>query len=136
MFAENLKMLRKEKKITQTELANHFGYSHVAILKWENGEREPNFDTLKKLADYFGVSIDYLLGHEVETQDTTISQRPDNSLSEKFASEYADLLKDNNFMDVVKLFNAMTAEYRALCLGLLIGILQKRGIDTQSILGY
>lgn len=62
MFAERLKQLRKNNKITQNELAEHFGYSHVAVVKWENGTREPDFKTLKELANYFNVSVDYLLG--------------------------------------------------------------------------
>ena len=62
MFKDNLKKLRKDNKLTQGELADHFGYSHVAVVKWENGTREPDFKTLKELATFFNVSVDYLLG--------------------------------------------------------------------------
>lgn len=62
MFGENLKKLRKENKITQMQLANHLGFFHSAIVKWEKGICEPTFDTLIKIAKYFNVTVDYLLG--------------------------------------------------------------------------
>ena len=62
MFKETLRQLRKEQKVTQTELASYLGFYHSAVVKWENGEREPSFETLIKIAQYFGVSVDYLLG--------------------------------------------------------------------------
>lgn len=74
MFAETLKKLRKDKNLTQTELADLFGYSHVAVVKWENGTREPDFATLIKLADYFEVTTDYLLGREKEKQSAHIAR--------------------------------------------------------------
>lgn len=64
MFKDTIKALRKERGLTQTELAEVVGFTHVAVVKWENGQREPDFSTLIKLADYFGVSVDYLLGRE------------------------------------------------------------------------
>ena len=62
MFKENLKKLRKEQKVTQVQLASHLGFFHSAVVKWENGQCEPSFDTLVKIAQYFNVSVDYLLG--------------------------------------------------------------------------
>lgn len=62
MFQERLKQLRKDKKVTQVQLATHLGYFHSAVVKWEKGECEPSFDILVKIADYFGVTLDYLLG--------------------------------------------------------------------------
>ncbi len=136
MFAENLKSLRKDRKITQTELAAHCGYSHVAVVKWERGEREPNFGTLTKLADFFDVSVDYLLGHEVKAKDTSIVKRPEYALSEKFATDYKDLLTDKNFLDITKLCSAVTPEMRAVAFGYIVALFQSRGVNTQAILGY
>lgn len=62
MFKERLKELRKINRITQKELAEHLGFTHVAVTKWENGQREPDFSTVVKLAQFFNVSTDYLLG--------------------------------------------------------------------------
>lgn len=62
MFKERLKELRKMNGITQKELATHLGFTHVAVVKWENGQREPDFSTVVKIAKFFNVSTDYLLG--------------------------------------------------------------------------
>lgn len=59
-----LKELRQEKKLTQEELASEIGVSKITILRWENGERQIKPDKAQKLADYFGVSVGYLLGYE------------------------------------------------------------------------
>lgn len=61
----NIKTLRKEKKLTQEELASIIGVTKLTILRWENGERVPKADKAQLLADYFGVSVEYLLGFDV-----------------------------------------------------------------------
>lgn len=58
-----LKELRKEKKLTQEELASEIGVSKITILRWENGERQIKPDKAQALAEYFGVSVGYLLGY-------------------------------------------------------------------------
>lgn len=62
MFANRLKQLRIEKKLTQEELAYILKLSRHTITKYESGDREPDFKILTKIADYFNVSTDYLLG--------------------------------------------------------------------------
>lgn len=64
MFAERLKSLRKNKNLTQIEFAKVFSISAGAIAMWETGKREPDNSTMSKIADYFGVTVDYLLGRE------------------------------------------------------------------------
>ena len=66
MFATRLKELRKNKGLTQTALANLFAISNGAVGNWETGLRQPDHDTLTKIADFFDVSIDYLLGRTDE----------------------------------------------------------------------
>ena len=56
-----LKELRKEQGKTQQEIANMLNISRVQYTNIENGIRETSFGTLKKLADFFGVTADYLL---------------------------------------------------------------------------
>ncbi len=57
-----LKELRTKKKISQLKLAMDLGLCQNSISRYENGEREADYQTLIALADYFDVSIDYLLG--------------------------------------------------------------------------
>jgi len=61
-FSERLKKLRKEKKLTQEELANMLNVGVSTISMYETGKSTPNDEIKKKLADIFDVSIDYLIG--------------------------------------------------------------------------
>ena len=54
----NIYTLRKEKKITQAQLAEKLGVSEQAISKWENNQCAPDVSLFPIIADYFGVSID------------------------------------------------------------------------------
>ncbi len=57
-----LKELRKQKGLTQQELADEISVSKITILRWENEERQIKTEKAQQLADYFGVSVGYLLG--------------------------------------------------------------------------
>ena len=60
----NLTLLRKSKHITQQQLADTLGIARTTLSHFENGSREMNYDLLIRTADFFDVSIDYLLGRE------------------------------------------------------------------------
>lgn len=62
MFNEILVSLRKEKGLTQAELAKQLGLSASAIGNYEQGTRTPDYETLELIADYFNVSINSLFG--------------------------------------------------------------------------
>lgn len=62
MFPERLKKLRKEAELSQKSLALKLDTSQQNIGYWENGQRNPKRDKLTKIAEFFDVSIDYLLG--------------------------------------------------------------------------
>lgn len=62
MFSERLKALRNEKGISQKELASVLFVSQQSIAKWETDRATPNPEMLSKIAQYFKVSSDYLLG--------------------------------------------------------------------------
>lgn len=79
-FNEKLQELRKQKGLTQEELAEHLFVSRTAVSKWESGRGYPNIDSLKAIARFFSVTIDELLsGEEV----MNIAQE-DNRQKEKF----------------------------------------------------
>jgi len=61
-FSRMLKQLREEKSLSQKDIAEYLGLTRQAVASYELAKREPDYDVLKKLADYFGVSVDYLLG--------------------------------------------------------------------------
>ena len=61
-FPERLVLLRKSNNLTQKQLAAETGLSELAIQHYEAQRRKPAFDVLLALADYFNVSLDYLVG--------------------------------------------------------------------------
>ena len=62
MIGDKLKKLRRNRDLTQEEVAAHIGISYQAISKWERGDGYPDITMLPTLANYFGVSIDELIG--------------------------------------------------------------------------
>lgn len=60
-FKDRLRALREDNDLTQTEVAEALNLTRTAIANYENAIREPDLKTLIKLADYFDVSLDYLL---------------------------------------------------------------------------
>lgn len=66
---KSLKQLRKDKKISQEQLGHRLGFGKNTISQYETGIREPNIDTLIKLAEYFDVTVDYLIGRENEVKE-------------------------------------------------------------------
>lgn len=63
-FKDNLKILRKRKGLSQMELADKLGFSKSLIGLYETGDRKPSFESLEAIADFFNVTIDYLIGKE------------------------------------------------------------------------
>ena len=61
ILADNLTKLRKKHKLTQVELAHKLGFSDKSVSKWEQGDTIPDIETIKKIADLYGVSVDSLL---------------------------------------------------------------------------
>lgn len=65
VFQTRLKELREASGYkSQQSFADAFGVAQSTVGGWESGKREPNYETTMRLADYFGVTIDYLLGRE------------------------------------------------------------------------
>lgn len=92
----NLKLLRKQKKLTLQEMATDFNSSPQVLNNYENGKRQPDFDTLIKLADYFGVSVDYLIGR------TGASSAPFGTAASPLTEEENELLQYWRLMDNVE----------------------------------
>ena len=66
-FAKRLRDLRKERQLTQEELSARLDLTKQAVSQWERGVREPGFETLEMIADFFNVDTDYLIGREDRT---------------------------------------------------------------------
>jgi transcriptional regulator with XRE-family HTH domain len=84
VFSQTLQTLRKEKKVTQEQLANHLGVSAQAVSKWENGSY-PEGDLIPAIAEFFKVSIDYLYGKggkAMSTEEAVFKSLRDNCIKE------------------------------------------------------
>jgi transcriptional regulator, cro/CI family len=64
LFSVRLKELRLQHGFSQEELAEKIGIKRNSYSDWENGKCKPNYEKLKKIADFFGVSLDWLFGRE------------------------------------------------------------------------
>ena len=62
VFGKRLKYLRQEQGVSQKELGTRLGYCNQTVSFWESGQREPDLDAIKKIAVYFDVTSDFLLG--------------------------------------------------------------------------
>lgn len=69
MFASRLRYLRQSKELNQTQLGEKLGVKKQSVSNWENGNIVPSIDMLIKIADYFHVSTDYLLGRDTPASD-------------------------------------------------------------------
>lgn len=74
-FAEVLKEERSQLGLNQVEFAKIFNVTKQTVSNWENGNRTPDSTTLSKLADYFGVTVDYLLGR-TKIRNFNIEEKP------------------------------------------------------------
>lgn len=100
MFGERLKNLRLEKKLTQKELGANLSLAESTISLYESAKREPDFETVKKIAAFFGVSTDYLLSGK-----TINGSKLDFSPLENFIKEYEGLSSDDQEKAMKELFN-------------------------------
>lgn len=73
-FANNLKMLRKERGITQEELARNLNVVRQSVSQWENNTSSPNVNLLILLSNYFNVSIDQLVKGKVDNEVIVIEE--------------------------------------------------------------
>ena len=87
-YGDILKKLRNEKGLSQKELTDRLQINRSTYARYETSSTQPDFDTLKKIADYYEVTTDYLLGHSNNPKSTYNDEieaiRNDASLSVMF----------------------------------------------------
>lgn len=86
-----LRKLRKEKGLSQYKAAEKLGFSRGKLANYEQGTREPDYETLQKLADFYDCSTDYLLGRsELTSREEHLLQDLDKDLSlEELQEKYS-----------------------------------------------
>jgi transcriptional regulator with XRE-family HTH domain len=104
-FAERLKALRIEHKVTQQQLAQLLGIGRPTIAGYETKGKQPDYDKLIELAEYFNVSIDYLLGRSaIRTPYNKYLHESTNSYSNLDVSELPkeDVEKVKEYIELLK----------------------------------
>ncbi|MBP3950301.1 helix-turn-helix domain-containing protein [Bacillus suaedae] len=101
MLSSRLSALRKNRNLTQADQAKVLGIARTTYAMYEQGNREPDYDTLKKLADFFDVDTDYLLGR---------TDKPRSEVSIAYDGGYIDVEDDEEAEYLLQ----QQAEYRRL----------------------
>ena len=101
MIIERLKKLRKEGKLTQKDIATFLNISQPAYQQFESGKKKMNLETMEKLADYFNVSTDYLLG-KTDFPDLDLEVDIDNAIDNSVAYDGTPIT--DNDREIIKNF--------------------------------
>ena len=86
----NLKKLRELKNISQRELGRQINVAGTMISRYERGDAEPNIETLIRLADFFNVSVDTLIGHDADLVDLRAVSKSQRYAIEKLVNSLTD----------------------------------------------
>lgn len=95
LLGDRLSELRKNKKETQEQTAKNLGLTRSAYSQYELNTRSPDQETLKKMADYFNQSIDYLLGRDTKESENTLPEEVILDVIRKAEIEYGVSLRDD-----------------------------------------
>lgn len=101
MIIERLKKLRKEGKLTQKDIATFLNISQPAYQQFESGKKKMNLETMEKLADFFNVSTDYLLG-KTDIPDLDLEVDIDNAIDNSVAYDGTPIT--DNDREIIKNF--------------------------------
>jgi transcriptional regulator with XRE-family HTH domain len=101
-IGENIKNLRKTKNITQEELAEILGGSFQSVSRWENETCYPDMELLPMIADYFGVTVDRLIGADKTVEQMHVKQ---------YLDRFQAALSRGRVDDCIEIARAGVAEY-------------------------
>lgn len=113
MFGDKLKKLREANNLSQQQLAEKLGMSPSGIGMWEQNRRQPDNETLKKIAQLFDVSTDYLLGNDIKLNDEnkdlleTISADLSNPINRVLYKKTSELKSDRDKQIVLNIIDGL-----------------------------
>jgi len=107
MLGEKLKQLREEKGVSQKEVADYLGISASGYGYYEQNQREPDVEKFKKLADYFNVSIDYLMG--ISNEKLTIYFK--NGTTSEGLNAIYEIPNDAERISLINLINSIREKH-------------------------
>lgn len=114
MLGDKIKELRKSKRINQMTLSKYLNVSKGAIGMWETNKREPDIQTIKQIANYFNVSLDYLLENEFKETNKKNQEKIKSESNYVITSEqnYEKILKLVLFDEIENITSDMINEVK------------------------
>lgn len=110
MFGQILKNLRTESGKTQQQIADYLGISRAAYSHFENERNEPDRETLIKIANYFNVSIDYLLG--LTKLRNSSSDNTESPYIKTIAAHIDDDVTEEQFNNIIDYIDFITNKHK------------------------
>jgi transcriptional regulator with XRE-family HTH domain len=113
-FQNKLRNLRISRGLTQMEVAEGLGTSQSSITSWESGRREPDFATIRRLADYFNVPMSSLLPSEDMKSDdelNAISQSIAQNPKLRLLFDRTKFLSDSDLDAIIAIVNALAKDH-------------------------
>ncbi len=101
-FSDNFKFMRKQRGLTQEQIAETLGVSCQAVSKWETNSSYPDISLLPIIADYFGVSVDYLIGHDTSKQIEEINTT---------CAHAGELFTEERYMEAISILREMLIKH-------------------------
>lgn len=99
-LGKKLKELRKNKKVSQQVIADYFGVTRGTVSNWEIGRREPDLETLEKLAKFYGVNLSYFQSEDIQDDILDLLARTNKIFKNENVSESDKLKIYENLMRI------------------------------------
>ncbi len=101
-FGSIIRNMRRQRELTQEQLAETLGVTCQAVSKWETNTSYPDISLLPIIADYFGVSIDTLLGHDISRRQEEIAQA---------CAKAQEMFERNGYFEAISFLREMLIKY-------------------------
>ncbi|WP_051585918.1 helix-turn-helix domain-containing protein [Caldanaerobius polysaccharolyticus] len=128
-LGQKLRRLREKKEWTQKHAAKVFGITNAALSNYERGERTPDPDMLKKFAEVYGVSIDFLVGKRENTIDEMLNE---NVIIKESELKYINYLIGEDAVNIIKDIGKLNAKEKELLHLFLLGLKAYREINNKK----
>ncbi len=120
-----LSHLRKKHKQSQRDFASFLGVSSGAVAMWETNKRQPDLEMIKKIAEYYKVSIDYLLDN-----NSTQSASPQKVFVKESAHNTSSLCPEE--LELISYYRELSLKDKRWIMGQIVDLLKKEEEDIQS----
>lgn len=125
MIVKKLRELRKTRGMTAKQLGAILNVAESTISLYENGKRAPDYEMLKKISAYFGVSVDYLLDNDKKEEPAAYDELHSDPPYLKKSTPWLPALSDPQDREFLELYSELTPEERQFVLAAIKGMLSK-----------